>query len=365
MSFNQSNSSKSTTATASSKLVVLGAGAWGTALAVHAHHAGNEVTLWAYLDEEKQDIETHRENKSRLPGVTIPKEITVTTDLSCVKGADYLLVVTPAQVIRSFLKDLKPHLSENTKLIFCSKGIEIETGSLISEICSSSIPHHTIGFFSGPNFAKEIANGAPGASTIAFDALKDAQDFSNIFSTRMLRVYPNNDIIGVQIGGAYKNVLAIAAGILKGSGYGENALAALVTRGLEETSRFATFKGANPNTLRGMSGMGDLILCCYSTTSRNMKLGFDLGKDLAENKGRESIAESDSQDDSQTASQPLTEGAFTVKALHKIAQSNALDLPLCEAVYSILFEQTSLNATLEKLLTRNIPTQEIQNTHAI
>ncbi len=327
----------------------MGAGAWGTALAVHAHNAGNEVKLWAFLEEEKQDILSNGENTSRLPGVSVPSSIEVSNDLAIARDADYLLIVTPAQVIRKFLTELKTHLSLKTRLVFCSKGIEIASGDLLSEIADQALPEHEIGFLSGPNFAKEIALGNPGATSVAFTNLATAQDFAGAFSSQTLRVYANDDPIGVQIGGAYKNVLAIAAGMLKGAGYGENALAALVTRGLNEMTRFALSQGAKPSTTMGMSGVGDLMLCCYSTTSRNMKLGYDLGTGALD-------LSRDAQDDS---NKPLTEGAFTVKALHKLAARLELDLPICEGVYQVLFAGQSIEDIAEQLLARPIPDLEL------
>lgn len=344
-------------------IVVMGAGAWGTALAIQAHRAGNQVKLWAYLEDEKTDIETFGENKGRLPGVPIPSEISVHNELTCVHDADYVLIVTPAQAVSSFLKDLKSHLSPHTKVIFCSKGIEISSGKLLSEIAADSIPKHEIGFLSGPNFAKEIARGEIAASTIAFSQLESAQEFAKVFSSPHFRAYPTEDVIGVQVGGAYKNVLAIAAGLLKGFGYGENALAAMLTRGLAELTRFSVFKGGVDKTSMTLAGIGDLMLCGYSTTSRNMKLGFDIGeaekgqkersqkkKTERERQSSEFPATKDSMVD--TKERPLTEGAYTVEALHKIAKAHDLDLPLCEAVYHIIFHNQTIRETETLLLSR-------------
>ncbi len=321
------------------KITVLGAGAWGTALAMQAHYAGNEVMLWAYLEEEKKEIETFGENKSRLPGVKIAPEISVTCDLKEAAQGDIFLVVTPAQVIREFLETLRPHLKPNAILVFCSKGIEIATGALISEICQDVIPGVEIAILSGPNFAKEIAMGAPGAATLATSSLDKAMRLSEILSSPTLKIYPNDDIMGTQIGGALKNVVAIASGMVTGADFGENARAALITRGLAEMARFGVSKGAKCETFMGLSGMGDLILCSMSPTSRNMKFGYDLGK-----WGSVQVLLEEGK--------PLAEGAYTVKAVYKIATEQGIDMPICTAVYRILYKGKSIKSEMATLLMR-------------
>ncbi len=321
------------------KVTVLGAGAWGTALALQAHYADNDVTLWAYLKEEKEEIEQYGENKSRLPGVKIPQEISVTCDLAKAAQGDILLVVTPAQAIRGFLTDLKAHLKPETLVVFCSKGIEISSGDLISEVCADAIPTTSIAILSGPNFAKEIATGAPGAATLAAATLREARELADILSSPTFRIYPSDDIMGTQVGGALKNVVAIASGMVSGAGFGENLRAALITRGLEEMARFGEVKGAKRETFMGLSGMGDLILCSMSQTSRNMNFGFDIGK------GGSSKALLDK-------GQVLTEGAHTVKAVRQLTRGQNIDMPICEAVYRVLYEDKSIKGELATLLMR-------------
>lgn len=321
------------------KVTVLGAGAWGTALALQAHYADNDVTLWAYLQEEKDDIDQHGENKGRLPGVKIPQDISVTCDLAKAAQGDVLLVVTPAQAIRGFLTSLKEHLKPETCIVFCSKGIEISTGALITDICEEIIPTTPIAILSGPNFATEIAMGAPGAATLAAKTLEQAEELSTLLSSPTFRVYPSTDIMGVQVGGALKNVVAIASGLVSGAGFGENLRAALITRGLEEMVRFGVKKGAKRETFMGLSGMGDLILCAMSTTSRNMNFGFELGKNAQNNeKSKEGTV--------------LTEGAHTVKAVRKLTQEQGIDMPICEAVYRVLYEGKDIKGELATLLMR-------------
>ncbi len=326
------------------KVTVLGAGAWGTALAMQAHYAGNDVTLWAYLQEEKDEIEKFGENKSRLPGVKVAPEISVTCDLEVAAKSDVLLVVTPAQTIRGFLGKLAPHLKENATLVFCSKGIEIATGALISEICDEVIPDVDIAILSGPNFAKEIATGAPGGAAIAAKTLEKATELTGVLISPTLRIYPNDDIMGTQIGGALKNVVAIASGMVTGANFGENARAALITRGLAEMARFGESKGAKRETFMGLSGMGDLLLCCTSTTSRNMKFGYDLGKG-----GSAAALLEDGK--------PLAEGAHTVKAVYKLSQDHGIDLPICAAVYRVLYKNKTIESEMATLLMRSQKTE--------
>lgn len=321
------------------RVTVLGAGAWGTALALQAHYADNDVTLWAYLQEEKEDIDQNGENKARLPGVKIPQEISVTCDLAKAAEGDVLLVVTPAQAIRGFLTSLKEHLKPETIVVFCSKGIEISTGALITDICAEVIPTTSIAILSGPNFATEIALGAPGAATLAAQTLEQAEGLSALLSSPTFKVYPSNDIMGVQVGGALKNVVAISSGLVSGAGFGENLRAALITRGLEEMVRFGVKKGAKRETFMGLSGMGDLILCAMSTTSRNMNFGFELGQ------GGHTKALLE-------GGKVLTEGAHTVKAVRKLTQEEGVDMPICEAVYRVLYEGKEIKGELATLLMR-------------
>ena len=321
------------------KVNVLGAGAWGTALACQAHAAGNKVTLWAYLEEEQQEIITHRENVSKLPGVKVPDDLEVTTDLAIATQADILLLVTPAQAIRGFLKQLKDHLNPETIIVFCSKGIEITTGALISDICDAEIPGHPIAVLSGPNFAKEIGSGKPGAATLGCRDLNQAQQLARDLSSPTFRIYPTDDLMGVQIGGALKNVMAIAAGIVTGSKLGENARAALITRGLQEMANFGEMRGARRETFMGLSGMGDLVLCCMSTTSRNMNFGYQigLGKSLKALFSEGHI---------------LTEGVHTAKAIITLTQDQSLEMPICAAVYRILYQGAKIENEMIKLLDR-------------
>lgn len=320
------------------KVTVLGAGAWGTALALQARAAGNDVILWAYLEEEKEEIQQTRENKQRLPGIHIPEDIQVTCDLKEASQTDVLLVVTPAQAIRGFLEKLKPHLKDSHYLVFCSKGIDLTTGALLSEISEATIPGIPIAILSGPNFAQEIAQGKPGAATLATHEMTQSRWLASALSSSTFRIYPSDDIMGAQIGGALKNVIAIASGMVTGAKLGENARAALIARGLQEIARYGEFKGAKRETFMGLSGVGDLVLCCVSPTSRNMKFGFQLG----EGKKVEDLLEGN----------VLTEGAHTVKAVMKLIKKHNLDMPICTAVYRILYEGKTIVEEMERLLTR-------------
>lgn len=321
------------------KIHVLGAGAWGTALACQVYAAGNAVTLWAYHEDEKDEILTYRENRSKLPGVKVPDAIQVTTDLASVAAADIALIVTPAQVIRRFLTTLKPYLSPKTTLVFCSKGIELTTGALISDICRAEVATQPIAVLSGPNFAKEIGWGRPGAATLGCPELAQAQRLASLLSSPTFRIYPTDDLMGVQIGGALKNVVAIAAGIVTGAKMGENARAALITRGLQEMAHFGEWRGARRETFMGLSGMGDLVLCCMSTTSRNMNFGYEIGS-------------GQSIDTLLAKGEVLTEGVHTVKAVKDLIKDQPFEMPICNAVYRILYEGAKIEDEMVALLER-------------
>ncbi len=320
-------------------VVVLGAGAWGTSLAIQACRAGNGVTLWAYLEEERDSIQKHNENTLRLPGVKLPKNLVVTCDLNCLVTAEVVLLVTPAQSVRKFLHTIKAVINKNAVLVICSKGIEIETGLLLSEICREIIPEVKLAALSGPNFAQEIANDSIGAACIGSQSITQSTELASLLGSHNYRIYPTDDIIGVQVGGALKNVIAIAAGIVAGAKLGENARAALITRGLREISRLGMAMNANLETFMGLSGMGDLLLCCVSETSRNMKFGTEIGRGKIVNELLQQ-------------GQPLAEGAYTVKAVVDLARKYALDMPICNTVYEVVYNGMPIADAISGLLTR-------------
>ncbi|MFZ5610472.1 MAG: NAD(P)H-dependent glycerol-3-phosphate dehydrogenase [Pseudomonadota bacterium] len=318
---------------------IIGGGAWGTALACVAARAGGRVTLWAREAEVVADISRHHENRSFLPGIALDPAIGATFDLKEACAADILLVVTPAQFLRRSLEDMLALKRPATPLVLCAKGIEEESGLLMSEVAAAVDPSSPIAVLSGPTFAAEVARGLPAAVTIAAEDQDLAQRLAARLGQARFRPYVSDDPIGAQIGGAVKNVLAIACGILAGRQLGENARAALITRGLAEMLRFGLAKGAKAETLMGLSGLGDLILTCSSRQSRNMSLGAALGEGVR-------------LDDILGARRSVAEGVYTARVLARVAGGLGIDMPIVAAVNAILHQGEDVAATIEALLAR-------------
>ncbi len=319
-------------------LFVVGAGSWGTALANTAARAGRKVLLWAFEKEVKEIIETSRENKMYLPGVMIEEGVKVTTSLKDAKQADAILFVTPAQYFRKTVKDF-PKIDPKVPFILCSKGVEIESGKLLSNVLKEIQPDRPFAVLSGPSFAVETAKGWPTAVTVACEDKEVARFVANSLSHKTFRPYVSYDPIGAQICGAVKNVIAIASGIIHGKGMGDNARSALVTRGLHEIWRLGNAMGAERKTLMGMSGVGDLTLTCSSMQSRNFSLGVMLGQGRRLNdilEGRSSV----------------TEGVHTADAIDRLAKRHAVQMPICSAVQSVLKGESSVDEAIESVLTR-------------
>lgn len=318
---------------------IIGAGAWGTALALAARRAGNDVTLWAYETDIVDAINDGHENTLYLPGVALDPDIRATAHLSEAAAADALLLAAPAQHLRSTIAPLAGQIAPTTPLIVCAKGIEQETLALMSEAVAATFPQNPVFVLSGPTFAADVAAGLPTAVTLAGSDLAAAQTLADRLSSDRFRPYSGDDVIGAQIGGAVKNVLAIACGIAEGRGFGDNARAALVTRGLAELTRLCLAKGGQPETMMGLSGLGDLVLTCTSTQSRNYSLGQALGagQTLAEILGeRHSVAE----------------GVFTASAAVTLAEQLGIEMPIAAAVDAVLNRGADIDAVIEALLSR-------------
>jgi glycerol-3-phosphate dehydrogenase (NAD(P)+) len=302
------------------KIGVIGGGAWGTALAQVAAQGGEPVTLWAREPEVVAAINATHENPLFLAGVTLSSAIHATGDLGDLASCDALLVVVPAQHVRTVLADMAIGA---TPLVLCAKGIEAGTRLLISEVASAVQPAAPIAVISGPTFAHEVAAGLPTAVTLACADEAIGAALGDRLALPTFRPYFSTDVIGAEIGGAVKNVLAIACGVVEGAGLGQNARAALIARGFAEMTRFGLARGARAETLAGLSGLGDLVLTCSSTSSRNFSLGVGLGQ------GR---AASDLLADRRT----VAEGAFTAPVLREAAAAAGIDMPVTEAVCALL-----------------------------
>ena len=313
------------------KIAVIGAGAWGTALALQAHRAGRQVTLWARNPARAAEIAATRHNP-RLPSATIPPDIAITATLP---PADLFLLAVPLQHLRA----IAAHLPPTGTLVVCAKGVEAETLALPLEILADLWPGRLAAILSGPNFAHEIAAALPAAATLAAQTLSLATDIANHLATPTFRLYPATDPIGAQIGGAAKNVIAIAAGAVIGANLGENARAALITRGLAEITRLAIATGGKPETIAGLSGLGDLLLTATSPTSRNTSLGIALGQGT--------------QIQTILANRTTaTEGVTTAPAIIARARRTNTTMPICTAVSALLTGTSTLHDAIQSLLSR-------------
>jgi glycerol-3-phosphate dehydrogenase (NAD(P)+) len=322
---------------------VIGAGAWGTALAVVAAHAGRRVTLWARESDVVDSISAHRENRLFLRGVQLPAAISATQYLAAAAAADALLLVAPAQHVRAAAAALQPHLSPDRPLVVCAKGIERGTGKLMNEVLAEFLDEAQIGVLSGPSFARDVAAGLPTAVTIAAQP-GIAQQLQSSLSHGAFRPYGSDDVIGAALGGAAKNVYAIACGIVAGMGLGESARAALLARSFAELRRLGRALGARSETLMGLSGLGDLVLTATSPTSRNFSFGVAMGKGATR-------AELDAK------GHPLAEGVETAPALLARAQALGIELPIAETTAAILDGTLALDAAIPRLMTRPLKSE--------
>lgn len=318
---------------------VIGAGAWGTALAVAIARAGRQVTLWGRNYNDLVAMAASGENVHYLPGIRLNPVPRVTADLSELLQNDIILLVLPAQEIRSLAPLIALSTRPHQPLVICAKGIERGTGLLMTELLAEFVPQARLAVLSGPTFATEVAKGLPTAVTVASSDTQLAAQLASTFSSRNFRCYAGDDIIGAELAGAIKNVLAIACGIVAGKGLGDNARAALMTRGLAEMRRLGLAMGAKPETFMGLSGFGDLTLTCTSTQSRNYSLGYEVGcgRTVAD------IAET---------GHKLAEGLFTSSAVVKRAEALGVDVPICAAVDAILNQGANLDETMTALLAR-------------
>ncbi|MGE5561710.1 MAG: NAD(P)H-dependent glycerol-3-phosphate dehydrogenase [Bacillota bacterium] len=317
------------------KVGVIGGGAWGTALAQVAA-AGGETLLWALEPEVVDGINAKRENAVYLPDIPLDPAIRATADLAELDQCDALLVVTPAQHMRAVLERLP---ACDKPLVLCSKGIEERTGQLLHQVARDACPDAAIAVLSGPTFAHEVAKGLPTAVTLAAEDLALAERLRERIARPAFRIYVSDDVAGAEIGGAVKNVLAIACGVVEGKGLGQNARAALVARGFAEMRRFGLACGAQRETLAGLSGLGDLVLTCSSTSSRNYSLGVGIGE------GR-SAAEMLSN------RKTVAEGAFTAPVLARVSREKGIDMPIVNAVDALIAGRANVEQVLDELLSR-------------
>lgn len=318
------------------KLAVVGGGAWGTALAQVAATGGRETILWALEDDVVTAVNATNENPVYLKGLKLDPAIRATSDFSELGSADAWLVVTPAQHMRSVLERAS---SSGTPLVLCSKGIEERSGKLLHDVAREVCPGSPVAVLSGPTFAHEVAAGLPTAVTLACEDRELGEALRARINLPSFRTYCTDDVAGAEVGGAVKNVLAIACGVAEGRGLGQNARAALIARGFAEMTRFGMAMGGRRETLAGLSGLGDLVLTCSSTSSRN----FSLGKAIGEGKDPAALMK-----DRRT----VAEGAHTAPVLDRIAKERDIDMPLVDAVATLLSGKVGIGELLETMLSR-------------
>jgi glycerol-3-phosphate dehydrogenase (NAD(P)+) len=327
------------------KCTVIGAGSWGTTLAHLLADKGHETTLWAYEKDLVARMETSRENDLYLPGIELAPGLKFSADLaSSVAGADMVLLVCPSQVMRTVVGGLVAHLDPATLLVSASKGIENDSLMLMSELLEELLParlRERLGYLSGPSFALEVAQRIPTAIVAAATDLSVAEEIQQIFTTDYFRVYTHDDIIGVELGGAMKNVIALAAGVSDGLGFGYNSRAALITRGLAEMTRMGKALGGAAPTFAGLSGMGDLVLTCTGDLSRNRSVGIELGK------GKK-LAEI------MAGMNMVAEGVKTTLSAYQLAQRLEVDTPIIEQMYQILYKDKDPRQAVVDLMLRDL-----------
>lgn len=319
---------------------VIGAGAWGTALASVMARAGRDVHLWGRNAELVNVIDRRRENPRYLPGIELPENIHAVAEVGELGESDIILLVTPTQSVRVMSQLIEPYIQPETPIVLCCKGIERDTGNLVSDIVKQQIPQAVPAVLSGPSFAHDVARGLPTAITIAAYEDKTAKRLAMDLGHATFRPYASTDMVGVQIGGALKNVLAIACGIASGRELGASAVAALTARGFAEMSRIGEALGARPETLMGLSGLGDLVLTCSGPQSRNFAYGLAIGR-------------------SEPPPKKLAEGAHTASIAVAVASVNRVDAPICRAVRDVLDDDISVDRAIERLLARPFKAESV------
>jgi len=324
------------------KLAVLGGGSWGTALSAHLARSSHDVRLWLRTPEMARAINERHENPAYLPGVALPAGLQATTDLrAAVSGVDTAFVVIPSEYCRAVYRELRSAAPPGLVLVSATKGIETDTLDRMTEVAAREAPVHPLAVVSGPSFALEVAHGQPTTVVVASSDLAVAESVQRVLSTRAFRAYSSDDVIGVEVAGALKNVIAIAAGIIDGLGYGHNTVAALITRGLAEMTRLAVALGGRADTLSGLAGLGDLVLTCTGGLSRNRRVGQALGS------GR-SLA------DATSGTPMVAEGVRTTLAACALADRAGIEMPIASQMRAVLYEGKPPRVAVDELMLRTL-----------
>ena len=323
------------------KIGMIGAGSWGVALALLLYHNGNEVTVWSALEDEIELLSREREHKDKLPGVKLPQDMNFITDLKeAVPGKDVLVLAVASPYTRSTAKRMSGYVEEGQIIVNVAKGIEEATLMTLSEVLEEEIPQAQIAVLSGPSHAEEVGKGLPTTIVVGTGKKKTAEYLQNLFMSDVFRVYTSPDVLGIELGGALKNVVALAAGIADGLGYGDNTKAALITRGIAEIARLGVAMGAKFETFCGLTGIGDLIVTCASMHSRNRRAGILIGKGATM---EEAMAEV----------KMVVEGVYSAKAAKGLSEKYQVQLPIIEQVNQVLFENKSAEEAVKELMLRD------------
>ena len=319
---------------------ILGAGSWGTALALLLHKNGHDVTVWSIDKAEVAMLQKEREHKSKLPGVRLPEEIQITNDLEeGMKDKDFLVLAVPSVFTRSTARSMKPFLKPGQKIVNVAKGIEENTLMTLSEQIEEELPEADVAVLSGPSHAEEVGKGLPTTCVVGATTEETAEFLQSAFMSDVFRVYISPDILGIEIGGSLKNVIALAAGIADGLGYGDNTKAALITRGIAEITRLGVRMGGKAESFSGLTGIGDLIVTCASVHSRNRRAGFLMGQGKTMKEAMDEV-------------QMVVEGVYSAKAAIKLAEKYGVSMPIIEQVNQVLFEDKSAAEAVKELMLR-------------
>ena len=321
---------------------VMGAGSWGTALALLLHKNGHKVTVWSISQDEVEMLSKEREHKSKLPGVKLPDDMEFTTDMaSAIEGRDFLVLAVPSPFTRTTARKMKPYIAEKQIIVDVAKGIEESTLMTLSQQIEEEIPQADVAVLSGPSHAEEVGRGLPTTVVIGAKSKKTAEYLQGMFMNEVFRVYTSPDRLGMELGGSLKNVIALAAGIADGMGYGDNTKAALITRGIAEIARLGVAMGGAIESFTGLTGIGDLIVTCASVHSRNRKAGYLMGQGKSMQEAMDEV-------------QMVVEGVYSTKAAVKLGEKYDVPLPIINKVNEVLFEGKDPKEAVNELMLRDV-----------
>ena len=322
------------------KVGVLGAGSWGTALALLLHNNGHDVTIWSINKEEVELLQNERENKSKLPGVILPNEMKITNDLEeGMKDKDFLVLAVPSIFVRSTARSMKPFIKEGQIIVDVAKGIEETTLMTLSEQIEEELPEADVAVLSGPSHAEEVGRGLPTICVVGAKTRETAEFLQDAFMNEVFRIYTSSDRLGIELGGALKNVIALAAGAADGLGYGDNTKAALITRGIAEITRLGVKMGGRMESFAGLTGIGDLIVTCASVHSRNRKAGYLIGQGKTMKEAMDEV-------------KMVVEGVYSAKAALALAKKYDVSVPIIEQINAVLFEDKNASEAVRELMIR-------------